>query len=192
MPERAMKEREGAMKAILRIYRVERGRKILEREEKLNTFTNNFVKFLAYSLMSLHADEETVQAMTAIDGSSQNVRLQGQAATYLLNDTTGLDLPLYISIGSDNTPASRDDYALKNLQMSAEASGPTITNGTIKYSANFTPGTDITVREVGLSKVWREAGAGSSYEFLLLRSVISDFTMSAGTTYVVEITISLS
>lgn len=180
-----------AVKVELAIYKDGK----LDFKQKLKTFTNNFIKILECLLR--HATAGSIQQVELINtaGSSYYFMFQGvhdpSANQYLANNTSGNDLPCEIQIGTDSTPESRDDYALKNMVMSEEATS-SIVDGSLKFSATFTPGTDITVREVGLVKQFKIIDTDVPTPILLLRSVIAEYTMHAGTTYVVEITISFT
>jgi len=179
------------MKVELAIYK--NGK--LDYKQKLKTFTNNFIKLLECLLRNATAGSIHQVELTTTAGSTYYFMFQGVhdpgANQYLANNTSGNDLPCEIQLGTDSTPESRDDYALKDLVMGERATS-SVSDGKIKFSATFTPGMDLTIREVGLTKDFKKVDTDMPHGILLLRSVISEYTMHAGTTYVVEITISFT
>jgi len=177
------------------IYEHREGRKVLVHRQKLNTFTMNFIYMVEGMLDFMGSDAGATFGLTDLTGASRTVQFQGphdpSAGLYLATETTGKSLPTKIRIGSSSTPESRNDYKLGDEKMAEDATVITA-NSTVKASASFTPSTDITVREVGLSKAYRHSDTGDVYEFLMLRGVISERTFSAGTTYTVEIRINFT
>ncbi|RLI87203.1 MAG: hypothetical protein DRP01_02535 [Archaeoglobales archaeon] len=177
------------------IYEHRGARKVLIHRQKLNTFTYNFIKMIYGMTYSLSMGANVSVALTNLMGDSIEVMFQGPwnpgGGVYLAEETSDYDLPCILRIGSSSTPESRSDYHLGDEKMNAEAN-VAIADDKVKISASFTPSTDITVREVGYSKAFREKSTGGRDDFLMLRGVISERTFSAGTTYTVEIRISFT
>ena len=177
------------------IYEHREGKKRLIHRQKLNTFTMNFIHMVEAMLRSMGAGEGYAPSLTDMSGTAHYVMFQGahdpEMEIYIATDTREQALRSHIRIGSSSTPETRNDYALGDEKMASEASVG-VYNSLVKASASFTPDTDITVREVGLSKQYRDRDTGSAYDFLLLRGVITERTFSAGTTYTVEIRISFT
>ncbi|RLC77726.1 MAG: hypothetical protein DRJ03_26345 [Chloroflexi bacterium] len=192
MSGREAKGREGAMKAILRIYRHERGRKVLEREEKLNTFVHNFGKLLEAILRRAATTDEThTTDLVSSTGETKTVVVKSPNGTDLFTYTSGQYSRTYIHLGTSSQTPTRDDYG--PVSSYARVDGDTLyADGAVKISGSHTPSADTTIREVCLEKEFYVSADAANRIFCLLRAVISDFTMYANTTYTIEITISLS
>lgn len=192
MSGREAKGREGAMKVLLRIYRHEHGRKVLEREEKLNTFVHNFGKLLEGILRraATQSETHTVDLITT-GGETKTVVVKSPNGTDLFTYTSGMYSRTYIHLGRSSQTPTRDDTTC--IDPYARIDGDTLyADGAVKISGSHTPSEDVVIREVCLEKEFYVSADAINHIFCLLRAVISDFTMYANTTYTVEITISLS
>jgi len=119
-----------------------------------------------------------------IDGTSRSQTIKGSFGSYsCFLTTSSCSNRFWISVGSDNTPPTIDDYKLSSKIRDALASyALNEVNGIISLSAGFTFASDTVINEVGLE--WE--ACLSSYtgcgRILVDRTVLSSpFTAPANT-----------
>jgi hypothetical protein len=105
---------------------------------------------------------------------------------------------LYFDIGSDNTPATKNDHTLTALTDDSYTIRTEINRYVldgipkVKYIVTITAGTaDITFTEIGMLKKLPTTGAVTSYTTLLGRAVIPETTITAGNAKIFDIDIDI-
>jgi len=188
---------EKPIKVEIEIYEIKKDKKELKIKQKINTFTMNFVYMLAGCLAPMDADAAIGPSIPDDTGTDRPLYFQGTVdetvtpPLYLAFNTDTKALPTYIAIGKSGVGATRDDYKLGD-EAARELASYTRVDATIIFSASFTLTVDTIIREIGLFKGWRCRTDAEMYKFLILRGVIAEFTMYAGTTYSVEVKITPS
>ncbi len=181
--------------------------------EKSDPFTENFAKVLA---MIFYNGSPTATkscygpvVVTAIDGTTRTL-CSSFRETREYTSTTAMatwdciccEVPFYakgvkIYIGSSSAPFSPSNYSLGSPIANASASEVVVTYNTTSanftVSASFSISSDVTIREVGLTRYFREEYSEDIFEALLLRDVLSSpINAVAGDTVTVTYIITIS
>ena len=122
------------------------------------------------------------------NGTSVSVKnLSGSIFTLNLSNVLNTDHLLMIHIGTSSQTPSRADYSLIAQHAYTGSVVVTTTSSYVTYVASITCETQQTIRETGLSALWKVSTGASTY-ILLLRDTPAAVVVPAGKTITVTYT----